>query len=164
LCGSIRLFRNTATTTSFGTLQRQQTLSSPARARWLTGLLLFALSYRWQWPASIFAEIDIFTHRSCADRRGRRGGDTCGLEHGITSSQWRWHPAHSFFPSPSPFFFLFPFRRSDPHSFFTSARFDYGIFPTPHFSTRLPSPSSLGARWRRGFSRAAAHHRITTNF
>ena len=41
LCGSIRLFWNAATTTSFGMLQRQQTLSSLARARWLTGLLLF---------------------------------------------------------------------------------------------------------------------------
>ena len=26
---------------------------------------------------------------------------------------------------------------------FTSTRFDNGILPTPHFSTRLPSPSSL---------------------
>jgi len=36
-----------------------------------------------------------------------------------------------------------PFRRSDPPPSFTSTRFDDGILPTPHFSTRLPSPSSL---------------------
>jgi len=36
-----------------------------------------------------------------------------------------------------------PFRRSDPRPSFTSTRFDDGILPTPHFSTRLPSPSSL---------------------
>jgi len=36
-----------------------------------------------------------------------------------------------------------PFRRSDPSPFFTSTRFDDGILPTPHFSTRLPFPSSL---------------------
>jgi len=36
-----------------------------------------------------------------------------------------------------------PFRRSDPPSSFTSTRFDDGILPTPHFSTYLPSPSSL---------------------
>jgi len=35
-----------------------------------------------------------------------------------------------------------PFRRSDPHPFFTSTRFDDGILPTPHFSILLPSPSS----------------------
>jgi len=36
-----------------------------------------------------------------------------------------------------------PFRRSDPPSSFTSTRFDDGILPTPHFSTRRPPPSSL---------------------
>jgi len=36
-----------------------------------------------------------------------------------------------------------PFRRSDPPPSFTSTRFDDDILPTPHFSTRLPSPSSL---------------------
>ena len=36
-----------------------------------------------------------------------------------------------------------PFRRSDPPPSFTSTRLDDGILPTPHFSTRLPSPSSL---------------------
>jgi len=36
-----------------------------------------------------------------------------------------------------------PFRRSDPPPSFTSSRFDDGILPTPHFSTRLPSPSFL---------------------
>jgi len=36
-----------------------------------------------------------------------------------------------------------PFGRSDPPPSFTSTRFDDGILPTPHFSTRLPSPSSL---------------------
>jgi len=36
-----------------------------------------------------------------------------------------------------------PFRRSDPPLSFTSTRFDDGILPTPHFSTRLPSPYSL---------------------
>jgi len=36
-----------------------------------------------------------------------------------------------------------PFRRSDPPPSFTSSRFDDDILPTPHFSTRLPSPSSL---------------------
>ena len=36
-----------------------------------------------------------------------------------------------------------PFRRSDPPPSFTSTRFDDGILPTPHFSTRLPPPSSL---------------------
>jgi len=35
------------------------------------------------------------------------------------------------------------FRRSDPPPSVTSSRFDDGIPPTPHFSTRLPSPSSL---------------------
>jgi len=37
----------------------------------------------------------------------------------------------------------FPFRRSDSPPFFTPERFDDGILPTPHFSTRLPFPSSL---------------------
>jgi len=36
-----------------------------------------------------------------------------------------------------------PLRRSDPPPSFTSTRFDDGILPTPHFSTCLPSPSSL---------------------
>jgi len=36
-----------------------------------------------------------------------------------------------------------PFRRLDPHPSFTSTRFDDGILSTPHFSTSLPSPSSL---------------------
>ena len=36
-----------------------------------------------------------------------------------------------------------PFRRSDPPPSFTSTHFDDGILPTPHLSTRLPSPSSL---------------------
>jgi len=36
-----------------------------------------------------------------------------------------------------------PFRCSDLPPAFTSTRFDDGILPTPHFSTRLPSPSSL---------------------
>jgi len=36
-----------------------------------------------------------------------------------------------------------PFRRSDPHSSFTSTHFDDGILSTPHFFTLLPSPSSL---------------------
>ena len=36
-----------------------------------------------------------------------------------------------------------PFRRSDPPPSFSSTRFDDGILPTPHFSTRLPSPSSF---------------------
>ena len=35
------------------------------------------------------------------------------------------------------------FRRSDQPLCFTSTRFDDGICPTPHFSTRLPSPSSF---------------------
>jgi len=35
---------------------------------------------------------------------------------------------------------------SDPPPSFTSTRFDDGILPTSHFSTRLPSPSSLRAR------------------
>jgi len=38
---------------------------------------------------------------------------------------------------------LSPFRRSDPPPSSTSTRFDDSILPTPHFSTRLPSPSSL---------------------
>jgi len=38
---------------------------------------------------------------------------------------------------------FFPFRRSDLPPSFTSTRFDDGILPTPRFSTRLPSPSSL---------------------
>jgi len=36
-----------------------------------------------------------------------------------------------------------PFRHSDPPPSFTATRFDDGILPTPHFSTRLPSLSSL---------------------
>jgi len=36
-----------------------------------------------------------------------------------------------------------PFRCSDLPPSFTSTRFDHGILPAPHFSTRLPSPSSL---------------------
>ena len=36
-----------------------------------------------------------------------------------------------------------PFRSSDPPPSFTSTRFDHGILPTPHFSARLPSLSSL---------------------
>jgi len=36
-----------------------------------------------------------------------------------------------------------PFRRSDPPPSFTATRFDDGILPTPHFSTRLPSLFSL---------------------
>jgi len=36
-----------------------------------------------------------------------------------------------------------PLRSSDPPPSFTSTRFDDGILPTPHFSTRLPSLSSL---------------------
>ena len=36
-----------------------------------------------------------------------------------------------------------PFRRSDPHPSFTCTCFDDGILPTTHFSTLLPSPSSL---------------------
>jgi len=36
-----------------------------------------------------------------------------------------------------------PFRRSDLPPSFTSTRFDDSILPTPHFSTRLPPPSSL---------------------
>jgi len=35
-----------------------------------------------------------------------------------------------------------PFRCSDPPPSFTSTRFEDGILPTPHFSSRLPSPSS----------------------
>ena len=38
---------------------------------------------------------------------------------------------------------FFPLRRSDPPPPFTSTRFDDGILPTPHFSTRLPSLSFL---------------------
>ena len=38
---------------------------------------------------------------------------------------------------------FFPVRRSDPPPSFTSTRFDDGILPTSHFSTRLPSLSSL---------------------
>jgi len=38
---------------------------------------------------------------------------------------------------------FFPVRRSDPPPSFTSTRFDDDILPTPHFSTRLPSLSSL---------------------
>jgi len=38
---------------------------------------------------------------------------------------------------------FFPVRRSDPSPSFTSSCFDDGILPTPHFSTRLPSLSSL---------------------
>ena len=38
---------------------------------------------------------------------------------------------------------FFPFRSSDPPPSFTSTHFDDGILPTPHFSTRLPSLSSL---------------------
>ena len=90
--------------TFFGMLQPQQTLSSPARARWLTGLLLFTLSYRWPRSTSVLARIDIFAHRPGADQRGQRGGDIS--EHGIASSQEQWHPAHSCFPSPCSFFFL----------------------------------------------------------
>jgi len=69
-------------------------------------------------------------HRPCVNRRGQRGDSSWGSEHGFTSSQWWWHPAHSCFPSPS----FSPFRCS---------RFDDCILPTPHFCTRLPSPSSL---------------------
>jgi len=69
-----------------------------------------------------------------------------------------------FSPRLPPSSSFSPFRRSDPHSFFTSARFDDGILPTPHFSTYLPSPSSLGAQRRRGFSRAAARNRVSTKF
>ena len=36
-----------------------------------------------------------------------------------------------------------PFRRSDPPPSFTSTRFDDGILPAPHFSTRVPPLSSL---------------------
>ena len=36
-----------------------------------------------------------------------------------------------------------PFRSLDPPPSFTSTHFDDGILPTPHFSTRLPSLSSL---------------------
>ena len=36
-----------------------------------------------------------------------------------------------------------PFRRSDPPPSFASTRFDDGILLPPHFSTRLPSPSSF---------------------
>jgi len=60
-------------------------------------------------PTSVLAAIDIFAHRPGADRRRQRGGDICGSEHGITSSQRQWHPAHSCFPLPCSFFFLFPF-------------------------------------------------------
>jgi len=38
---------------------------------------------------------------------------------------------------------FFPFMTSDSPPSFTSTRFDDGIFPTPHFSTRLPSLSPL---------------------
>jgi len=78
-----------------------------------------------------------------AVRRGQRGGDICGSKHEITSSQGQWHPAHSCFSSPSSFFFLFPFSALGPASSFTSTRVDDDIPPTPHFSTCLPSPSSL---------------------
>jgi len=46
-------------------------------------------------------------------------------------------------PSPlsSP---SFPVRRLDSPPFFTPGRFDDGILPTPHISTRLPCPHSLG--------------------
>jgi len=71
---------------------------------------------------------------------GQQGSGTCGSDDGITSSQWRWHPANSSFPSSSSFP---PFRRSDPHPSFTSTRFDGGILSTPRFSTLLPSTSSL---------------------
>ena len=62
-------------------------------------------------------------------------------EHGILSSQGQWHPAHS--PRLAHSSSFSPFRRLDPPPSFTSTRFDDGILPTPHFSTRLPSPSSL---------------------
>jgi len=38
-------------------------------------------------------------------------------------------------PRLPPFSSFPPFRRSDPHSSFTSTRFNDGILPTPHFST-----------------------------
>ena len=69
----------------------------------------FARFYRCPGPTSVVDGIDIFAHRSGADRRGQRKGDICGSENGITSSQGQWHPAHSCFPSPCSFFFLSPF-------------------------------------------------------
>ena len=49
----------------------------------------FARSYRCPGPTSVVDGIDIFAHRSGADRRGQRRGDICGSENGITSSQGR---------------------------------------------------------------------------
>ena len=50
-----------------------------------------------------------------------------------------------------------PFRLSDPHSSFTSTRFDDGIFPTPHFFTSLPSPSESSRALRRSGSFRGPH-------
>jgi len=103
---------------SFGMLQRQPFSAFCNHSRRCHPLLetvgwqapfSFTLSYKWPRPTSVLAGIDIFAHRPGADQRGQRGGDMCGSEHGITSSQGQWHPAHSCFPSPSSFFFLFPF-------------------------------------------------------
>jgi len=55
-------------------------------------------------------------------------------------------------PDLAPSFPSFPIRRSDSPPFFTPGRFDDGIFPTPHFFSRLPSPSSL----RRSGSQASS--------
>jgi len=54
-------------------------------------------------------------------------------------------------PSPclTPSSPYFPVRHSDLPPFFTPGRFDDGIFPTPHFSTRLLSPFPLILQVRR---------------
>jgi len=54
-----------------------------------------------------------------------------------------WHSESNVSPRLPHSFSFSPCRRSDLPPSFTSSRFDDGILPTPHFSTRLPSPSSL---------------------
>jgi len=69
----------------------------------------------------------------------------------ITSSQWRWHPANSCFPSSYPFFFLFPFQALRPAFFLHVYPFRRWHFPhssllhQSSFPFRVfPGPEALG--------------------
>ena len=138
---------------SFGMLQRQPLLAYCNDSRRCHPLLWHvggqasfssALAFRWQWPTSVLAGIDIFAHGPQVPIE-EDGKET------ILAGQNTGSPAvngDGSLPTPAtscltPSSSVFPFRRSDPHLSFTSTRFDDGILPTPHLSTCLPSPSSL---------------------
>ena len=111
------LFWNAATTTFFGMLQPQQTLSSPSRARWLTGLLLF-------YPFLQMATANLCSHRNRHLRTQTRCRSTRTARRRYLRFRTR-APQQSramasctlLFPLAFPFFFFFPFQALRPASF-----------------------------------------------